>query len=39
MTCSFKGLNKKLHYSFEVRATNKVGASVLSAKSNAVRDN
>jgi hypothetical protein len=37
-SCTFKGLNKKLHYSFEVRATNKVGSSALSAKSNAVRD-
>ena len=35
-TCTFKGLNKKVHYSFEVRATNKVGSSVLSAKSNTV---
>ena len=24
-SCTFKGLNKKLHYSFEVRATNKDG--------------
>jgi len=34
-----QGTQQELHYSFEVRATNKVGASVLSAKSNAVRDN
>jgi hypothetical protein len=38
MSCTFKGLNKKLHYSFEVRATNADGSSVLSAKSNVVRD-
>jgi hypothetical protein len=38
-TCTFTGLNKTLHYSFAVRATNKDGASALSAKSNAVRDN
>jgi len=37
-SCTFKGLNKKLHYSFEARATNKDGASVLSARSNTVRD-
>jgi hypothetical protein len=36
-SCKFKGLNKKVHYSFEVRATNADGSSVLSAKSNAVR--
>jgi hypothetical protein len=36
-SCTFRGLNKKVHYSFEVRATNKDGSSVLSAKSNAVR--
>jgi hypothetical protein len=38
-SCTFKGLNKKLHYSFEVRATNADGASALSARSNAVRAN
>jgi hypothetical protein len=38
-SCTFKGLNKKLHYSFEVRATNADGSSVLSTKSNVVRDN
>lgn len=37
-SCTFKGLNKKVHYSFEVRATNKDGSSALSAKSHAVRD-
>ena len=37
-SCAFKGLNKKVHYSFEVRATNADGSSALSAKSNAVRD-
>jgi hypothetical protein len=37
-SCTFKGLNKKIHYSFAVRATNKDGASVLSPKSNAVLD-
>jgi hypothetical protein len=37
-SCTFKGLNKKLHYTFEVRATNAQGASALSAKSNSVRD-
>ncbi len=37
-TCSFKGLNKKVHYSFEVRATNADGSSALSVKSNAVLD-
>ncbi len=36
-SCTFRGLNKKLHYSFEVRATNAVGSSALSAKSNSVR--
>jgi hypothetical protein len=36
-SCQFKGLNKKIHYAFEVRATNKDGSSALSAKSNAVR--
>ena len=36
-TCTFKGLNKTIHYTFAVRATNKDGASALSAKSNAVR--
>lgn len=36
-TCTFKGLNQKVHYSFEVRATNKEGSSAPSAKSNAVR--
>lgn len=36
-SCTFKGLNKKVHYSFEVRATNKDGVSPLSAQSNAVR--
>jgi hypothetical protein len=35
--CRFKGLNKKIHYSFEVRATNKDGLSPLSAKSNSVQ--
>jgi len=38
-SCTFKGLNKKLHYSFEVRATNADGSSALSARSNAVRAN
>jgi hypothetical protein len=38
-SCTFKGLNKKLRYSFEVRATNADGSSVLSTKSNVVRDN
>jgi hypothetical protein len=37
-SCTFKGLNKKLHHSFELRATKAVGSSALSAKSNAVRD-
>jgi hypothetical protein len=37
-SCTFKGLKKKLQYSFEVRATNKDGSSALSAKSNAVHD-
>jgi hypothetical protein len=37
-SCTFKGLNKKIHYSFAVRATNQNGASALSAKSNAVLD-
>lgn len=37
-SCTFKGLNMKLHYTFEVRATNKVGSSALSARSSAVRD-
>ncbi|MGD0852148.1 MAG: fibronectin type III domain-containing protein [Acidimicrobiales bacterium] len=37
-SCTFKGLNKKVHYSFEVRATNADGSSALSARSNAVRD-
>jgi len=37
-SCTFGGLNKKLHYSFEVRATNADGSSALSARSNAVRD-
>jgi hypothetical protein len=37
-SCTFKGLKKKLHYSFEVRATNMDGSSALSAKSNSVRD-
>lgn len=36
-TCKFKGLNKKIHYAFEVRAVNKNGSSALSARSNAVR--
>jgi hypothetical protein len=36
-SCAIRGLNKKVHYSFEVRATNADGASVLSAKSNAVK--
>jgi hypothetical protein len=36
-SCTFKGLNKKVHYSFEVRASNADGSSVLSARSNAVR--
>ena len=36
-SCTFKGLNKKIHYSFEVRATNKDGLSPLSAKSNSVQ--
>ncbi|MGB8197672.1 MAG: fibronectin type III domain-containing protein [Acidimicrobiales bacterium] len=35
-SCTFKGLNKKIHYSFEVRATNKDGLSPLSARSNSV---
>jgi hypothetical protein len=37
-SCTFKGLNKKVHYTFEVRAKNAVGSSALSAKSNAVLD-
>jgi hypothetical protein len=37
-SCTFRGLNKKLHYAFEVRATNADGSSALSAKSNSVRD-
>jgi hypothetical protein len=36
-SCTFKGLNKKIHYSFAVRATNADGSSALSARSNAVR--
>jgi hypothetical protein len=36
-SCTFKGLNKKVHYSFEVRATNKDGLSPLSARSNSVQ--
>jgi hypothetical protein len=36
-SCAFKGLNKKIHYTFEVRAINADGSSALSAKSNAVR--
>jgi hypothetical protein len=37
-SCTFKGLNKRLHYAFEVRATNADGSSALSARSNSVRD-
>jgi fibronectin type III domain protein len=37
-SCTFKGLNKKVHYSFAVRAINKDGSSALSAKSNAILD-
>jgi hypothetical protein len=37
-SCTFKGLNKRLNYFFEVRATNADGKSVLSAESNVVRD-
>jgi hypothetical protein len=37
--CTFKGLNKKLNYTFEVRATNAEGTSSLSPKSNTIRDN
>jgi len=37
-SCTFKGLSKKLHYAFAVRATNADGSSALSAKSNSVRD-
>jgi len=36
-SCRFKGLNKRIHYAFEVRATNKNGSSALSVKSNSVR--
>jgi hypothetical protein len=36
-SCTFKGLNKKIHYAFEVRATNKNGMSALSARSNSVQ--
>jgi len=35
-SCALKGLNKKVHYSFQVRATNADGTSAASAKSNAV---
>jgi hypothetical protein len=35
-SCTIKGLNKRVHYSFEVRATNKNGLSALSARSNSV---
>ncbi len=37
-SCTFKGLNKKLQYAFEVRATNADGSSALSARSNSVRN-
>jgi hypothetical protein len=35
-TCTFTGLRKKVHCTFQVRAMNVQGTSVLSAKSNVV---
>lgn len=35
-SCALKGLSKKVHYSFQVRAINADGTSAASAKSNAV---
>jgi hypothetical protein len=35
-TCTFTGLNRKIHYTFEVRATNTNGLSRPSTKSNSV---